>query len=135
MRLRQASTEEYPGTLAEVVRAAYHLVFSAVDPARDDLAAINDAFQRYTPADRREHMVRLFMILGHEAGLIPEEPPKSLPPKPGQQPSQRLSGQETERPNAAGHGGPPLQKQATPLDYQQTERRSWPLRSLCQRRS
>ncbi len=122
VRLRQASTEEYPGTLAEVVRAAYHPVFSAVDPARDDLTAINDAFQRYTPADRREHMVRLFMSLGHEAGIMPEEPSKSLPRKPREQPPQRPSDQETERPDAALHGGAPLQKEGAPLDNQTTER-------------
>lgn len=60
-RLRQASAEEYPDTFAEIVRAAYRPIFSLVDPGQDDLAAVDEAFRRYTPADQRDHMVRLFM--------------------------------------------------------------------------
>lgn len=51
-RLRQASAEEYPGTLAEIVRAAYRPIFEVVDPARDDLSAVDDAFQNYAPEDK-----------------------------------------------------------------------------------
>lgn len=58
-RVRQASAEEYPAALADVLRAAYRPVFDTVDPARDDPAALDRAFQRYTPEDRRERMVRL----------------------------------------------------------------------------
>jgi hypothetical protein len=57
----------------KIVRAAYRPVFGSVDPAQDDLAAIDDAFQRYAPVEQRQHMVRLFVALGHEAGLVPEE--------------------------------------------------------------
>lgn len=58
-RLRQASAEEYPAALADILRVAYRPVFDTVAPARDDPAALDRAFQRYTPEDRRERMVRL----------------------------------------------------------------------------
>lgn len=49
-RIKQASEEEYPSQLAEVIRAAYLPVFSIVDPGRDGDVAIVDAFRRYDPS-------------------------------------------------------------------------------------
>jgi hypothetical protein len=72
-RLRQASTDEYPAVLAEVVRAAYQEVFELVDPAQDTDVAIADAFRRFEPAGQRYRMVPLFMGLSAEAGIIPPE--------------------------------------------------------------
>ncbi|MBI2867451.1 MAG: DUF5343 domain-containing protein [Chloroflexi bacterium] len=70
-RLRRASTEEYPQTLAEIVRNAYLPVFSIVDPAQDGDIAIADAFRRYDPANQRNKMIRLFLGLCEEAQIIP----------------------------------------------------------------
>lgn len=68
-------------------------------------------------------MVRLFVSLGHEAGLIPEEKlPNRRPRKPRQPSSQRPSNQQTGRPDAAADEGPRPEKGTTPPDYHQTER-------------
>lgn len=90
-RLRRATTEEYPNTLAEIVRAAYNSIFQIVDPAQDELTSIDDAFRGYAPPSQRDRMVKLFMGLSHEAGLVPEE---KLPNK---QPRTRRQ-QSTKRP-------------------------------------
>ena len=49
-RLRRASAEEYPAALADVLRAAYRPVFEA-STSRDDPAALDRVFQRYSPED------------------------------------------------------------------------------------
>jgi len=72
-RLRQATTDEYPAVLAEIVRGAYQKVFELVDPAQDTDIAIADAFRRFEPAGQRFRMVPLFMGLCAEAGLVPPE--------------------------------------------------------------
>jgi hypothetical protein len=87
-RIRQASTEEYPSQLAEVIRAAYLPVFSIVDPARDGDVAIADAFRRYEPGNQRDKMIALFRGLCIEAGIIQ---PKSRPRGTGRKP--RADGQ------------------------------------------
>ena len=90
-RLRRATTEEYPNTLAEIIRSAYNSIFQIVDPAQDELTSIDDAFRGYSPPSQRDRMVRLFMGLSYEAGLVSEE---KLPSK---QPRTRRQ-QSTERP-------------------------------------
>jgi Family of unknown function (DUF5343) len=87
-RIRQASTEEYPSQLADVIRAAYLPVFSIVDPARDGDVAIADAFRRYEPGNQRDKMIALFRGLCIEAGIIQ---PKSRPRGTGRKP--RADGQ------------------------------------------
>ncbi|MBA2275802.1 MAG: DUF5343 domain-containing protein [Chloroflexi bacterium] len=72
-QLRRANTDEYPGVLAEVVRAAYLPVFTIVDPATDSDTAIADAFRGYEPAAQREKMISIFRGLCVRAGLIPAE--------------------------------------------------------------
>lgn len=69
-RLKRATTDEYKGQLAEIVRAAYLPVFSIVDPAVDGDIAISDAFRRYEPSNQREKMISLFRGLCMEAGII-----------------------------------------------------------------
>ena len=69
-RLRRANSEEYPETLGEIVRKAYLPVFTVVDPAEDGDIAIGDAFRRYDPMKQRDRMVRLFMGLSTEAGIV-----------------------------------------------------------------
>lgn len=88
-RLRRATTEEYPETMAEVIRAGYHEVLTIVDPMQDSITAINDAFRHYEPAAQRERMVALFLGLCREASLAPDKrqrrpssPARSQPSRP-----------------------------------------------------
>lgn len=98
-RLRQASTEEYPNTLGEVIRSAYHSIFGIVDPAQDALTAIDDAFRGYSPASQRDRMVRLFMGLCHEAGIISEEQlPKRQSQSSRQKQPRKSTSQGTQQP-------------------------------------
>lgn len=97
-RLRQANTEEYPNTLAEIIRAAYDEVFRIVDPAQDDLTSIDDAFRGYKPPSQRDRMVKLFMGLSHEAELIPEEKlPRKQPGTRRRQSSRKSTAQPTKQ--------------------------------------
>lgn len=75
-RLGRASTSEYPELLGEVLREAYQDVFKIVDPANSASTDIVDAFRHYQPQAQRERMVRLFMGLCREAGIIPGGPPE-----------------------------------------------------------
>ena len=69
-RLGKASTEEFPGVLAEVVRSAYAPILTIVNPGEDSDIAINDAFRPYSPAGQRPRMVALFLGLCREAGMV-----------------------------------------------------------------
>jgi hypothetical protein len=69
-RLRRASTKEYPGILAEIVRKAYLQIFAKVDPKYTSEAELADEFRRYDPAKQRHKMVRLFLGLCAEAKII-----------------------------------------------------------------
>ena len=77
--LGQATTDEYPGALAAVLREAYAAVFEIVDPTKDDEGRIDDAFRRYEPAAQRGRMVTLFLALCAEAGL--SAPKAETPPR------------------------------------------------------
>lgn len=68
--LRKAGSDEFRLRLAEVIRAAYAEVFTYRDPAIDDVAKIEDAFRSYEPVSMRPRMVRLFLGLCAEAGII-----------------------------------------------------------------
>jgi hypothetical protein len=69
-RLKRASTDEYQGQLAEVVRGAYIRVFEIVDPAADGDIAIADAFRAFEPSKQRVKMISLFRGLCAEAGIM-----------------------------------------------------------------
>jgi Family of unknown function (DUF5343) len=69
-RLKRASTDEYQGLLAEVVRGAYIRVFEIVDPATDGDVAIGDAFRVFEPSKQRVKMISLFRGLCAEAGIM-----------------------------------------------------------------
>ena len=74
-RLGKATTTDYPGVLAEIVRAAYAPVFTLVDPSVDSEIAIQDAFRHYKPQAQRSRMVALFIGLCREAGIVAGGPP------------------------------------------------------------
>lgn len=83
VRLRRATSDEYAGVLAEIVRGAYEPVFEAYDPATASGIDLNNAFKPYDPAGQRPQMIGLFMALSREAGLAPDVPIR----KPGRPPS------------------------------------------------
>src|SRR5581483_7211472 len=68
--LRRATSEEYPGLLAEVVKDAYEEVFKFIDPTTATDVQVHDAFRHYHPPAQRTRMVGLFVGLCKEAGLI-----------------------------------------------------------------
>jgi len=76
LRLSRASSAEYQGILAEILREAYAPVFTLVDPSEDSETDINDAFRHYNPPAQRERMVTLFLGLCREAGMVPGGPVK-----------------------------------------------------------
>jgi len=72
--LRKAGAEEYPARLAEIIRAAYAEIFIYRDPAVDSTEQIADAFRAFEPTGMRDRMVRLFLGLCAEAGIIQTAP-------------------------------------------------------------
>ena len=79
-RLRRAASSEYQTTLAEVLRSSYSEVFNIVDPAQDAYELVQDAFRGFDPANQRGKMVRLFMGLCEEAGIVPSQPKRRRRP-------------------------------------------------------
>lgn len=79
-RLARASDDEYPEQLAQVIREAYKTVFLYVDPSEfDNTVRLNNVFrQHFNPQAQRTRMVRLFLGLCREAGIIsgPEPEPR-----------------------------------------------------------
>ncbi len=78
-RLGRVSTADYPETLADIIRDAYHDVFTILNPGEANEIAIHDAFRHYKPQAQRERMVVLFMGLCREANLMPGGPPEARP--------------------------------------------------------
>jgi hypothetical protein len=105
-RLKRASTDEYQGQLAEVVRAAYIQVFAIVDPATDGDIAIADAFRAFEPSKQREKMISLFRGLCAEAGIIEQARQRSTARRPRQEgAAQRSRARHTPPPPPPGDGG------------------------------
>ena len=68
--IHRTAANDYPKTLADIIRGAYNDIFMIADPSVDELTAITDAFRRYDPANQRDKMVRLFIGLCEEAEII-----------------------------------------------------------------
>lgn len=77
--LRTAKTEDYPGLLAEIVRAAYLPIFTIVNPAEDSDTALADAFRGYVPASQWEKMIALFRALCVRAEITSAAPTVGAP--------------------------------------------------------
>lgn len=98
-RLKRASSDEYTDVLGEIVRSAYSRVFDIVDPARDDIQMVHDAFRHYDPSAQRTRMVSLFLGLCREANLAPPESGRSRKPVERKQSTPRrppIRAQDTE---------------------------------------
>ena len=80
-RLRRAASPDYQSALAEVIRESYIKVFQIADPARDSYEQVHDAFRGFDPANQRPKMVRLFLGLCEEAGIVPPQPQRQRVPK------------------------------------------------------
>jgi hypothetical protein len=91
VQLSKTKPLEYPEALAEIVRNAYKPIFTIVDPAQDDYDAVDNAFWGYEPRGQRQRMVRLFVGLCAEAGLIPEERRDAMQQSSSQQTTRRQS--------------------------------------------
>ncbi len=75
-RIAHAKEQEYPDILAEIIKGAYHDVFSIIgDPNQATDLELNDAFRPYQPQSQRNRMIILFRGLCQEAGLIAGGPP------------------------------------------------------------
>ena len=72
-KISRANSDEYAQVLAEIIRAAYHAVFTIVDPAKDGNVAVQDAFRQFIPQAQRDRMVTLFYGLCQEAELVPKQ--------------------------------------------------------------
>lgn len=68
-QIKKVPTEEYPAALADIVRRAYIKVFTVADPA-DGEERITNAFRGFEPSNQRGKMIRLFMGLCEDAGII-----------------------------------------------------------------
>lgn len=97
-RLGQANPTEYPPTLAEILRGVYHPIFNHVDPSQDDIEDIEHAFWGFEPKGQRNRMMTLFLGLGFEAGIVPEDKAPKVQSQPRRQrQSERSTNQRTQR--------------------------------------
>ena len=80
--LKRASEDEYRPLLAQIVRSAYHTIFTVADPAEDSPVAVRDAFRFYKPDSQQHRMITLFLALCEEAGIIEKTGSNAVPAEP-----------------------------------------------------
>lgn len=72
-RLGRATDDEYPELLKAILENAYTAVFQSLgDVAAAQERDYQNAFRYYNPQGQRPSMIRLFMALCQEAGMLPE---------------------------------------------------------------
>ena len=94
--LRRAPQAEYRSRLEAVVRSAYEEIFQYFDPATDTEEKARDIFRHYEPIGQLTRIVRLFMGLCEEAGLVPEGKRRPAPASPA--PAGRNGAKREKRP-------------------------------------
>lgn len=98
--IRLAPEAEYKKRLVEWLKSAYADIFSVVDPSKDDVVRIRDAFRGYQPVGQQGRMVSLFQGLCSAAGLLPEKTPT---PRPAARAKPAASARSSTMQRAASH--------------------------------
>ena len=80
--LRRAAQGEYRARLEAILRSVYAEIFQFFDPVTDDEAKARDIFRHYEPLGQLSRIVRLFIGLCEEAGMIPEGNRRAASPAP-----------------------------------------------------
>lgn len=75
--LVDARPDEYQATLAAFLREAYKDIFAVVDPASATADELRNAFWGYEPRGQINSMIRLFLGLCEEAGIVEATPERA----------------------------------------------------------
>ena len=97
--LKEASPDDFPHRLGEVITAAYSEIFAHRNPSTDPPEKIVEAFRFYNPASMRPRMIRLFYGLASAAGIVSEVP--SI----GNAPAGRVAAGRNRRQGTGGENG------------------------------
>jgi len=109
--LINARPDQYQQALGDFLRLAYQHVFEVVDPATASGDELRNAFWGYEPRGQMDAMIRLFVALCEEAGIIQQRPkveesrtraPRASTPSEGR--TRRTAAPK--EPAAADHGKP-----------------------------
>lgn len=80
--LRRAAESEFKPRLAALVQSVYAEILQYFDPQTDNEEKARDIFRHYEPLGQLTRIVRLFMALCDEAGMLPEGRKKPAVPLP-----------------------------------------------------